>query len=81
MQKYFITGTFLRFLQSYCAVVTKKYWAPEKEEISTLTIFNLLSFCYYGILGGHILNISKTIFTKLIFHLRLRDQLPDDLFL
>ena len=44
MQKYFITGTFLRFLQSYCAVVTKKYWAPEKEEISTLTIFNLLSF-------------------------------------
>ena len=44
MQKYFITGTFLRFLQSSCAVVTKKYWAPETEKISTLTIFNLLSF-------------------------------------
>ena len=73
-------GTLLPFLQSYCAVVTKKYWTLEKEEISNLTIFLLLSFCYYGILGGHILNISKTIFTKLIFHLRLSDKLPDVLF-
>ena len=37
-------GTILRFLQSYCAVVTKKYWALEKEEISNLTIFILLRF-------------------------------------
>ena len=37
-------GTLLRFLQSYCAVVTKKYLALEKEEISILAIFILLSF-------------------------------------
>ena len=37
-------GTLLPFFQSYCAVVTKKYWALEKEEISILTIFILLSF-------------------------------------
>ena len=30
-----------------------------------------LAFSNYVILGGHILNISKAIFTKLIFHLRL----------
>ena len=29
------------------------------------------------ILAGFILNISKTIFKKLIFHLRLSDQLLD----
>ena len=74
-------GTLLPFLQSYCAVVTKKYRTLEKEEISNLTIFLLLSFCYYGILGGHILNMSKTIFTKLIFPLQLTNQLPDVPFL
>ena len=44
MEKYYIMGTLLRFLQSYCAAVTKKYWPLEKEEISNLTIFILLSF-------------------------------------
>ena len=64
-------GTFLRFLQNYCAAVTKKYWALEKQEISSLTISALFRFL------GHILNISKTIFTKVIFHLWIRDQLKD----
>ena len=36
-----------------------------------------LVFCNYIILGWHILNISKTVFWKLIFHLQLSDQLPD----
>ena len=44
MQKNYITGTLLRFLQKYCAVVTKKYWELEKEEILNLTIFVLFSF-------------------------------------
>ena len=42
-----------------------------------MIIFLLFSFCNYVILGEHILNISKTIFSKLIFHLQLGDQLPD----
>ena len=44
MEKYFITEARLCFLQNYCAIVTKKYWALEKEEILNLTIFILLSF-------------------------------------
>ena len=36
--------TLLRFLQCYCAVVPRKYWALEKEEISNITFFIVLSF-------------------------------------
>ena len=34
----------LRFLESYCAPVTKKYWALKKEGIVNLPIFVLFSF-------------------------------------
>ena len=64
-------GTLLRFVKNYCAAANKKYWALEKQEISSLTISALFRFL------GHILNISKTIFTKVIFHLWIRDQLND----
>ena len=37
-------GTLLRFLQNYCAAVTKKYWAVKKEEIVNQTTFALFSF-------------------------------------
>ena len=37
-------GKLLRFVENYCAAVTKKYWALEKEEISNLTISALFSF-------------------------------------
>ena len=40
-----------------------------------------LVFCNYVILGGHILNIFKTLFPKLIFHQWLKNQLPDVFFL
>ena len=67
--------TLLQFLENYGAAVTKRYWALKKEEILNLTIFVLFFFFNYVILGGHILNISKTMFMKLILHLRLSDQL------
>ena len=44
MEKYYITGTLLRFFQNYSVVVTKKYWALEKEEILNLIVFILVSF-------------------------------------
>ena len=28
-----ITGTLLRFLENYCAAVTKKYWALKKNKL------------------------------------------------
>ena len=37
-------GTLLRFLENYCAAVTRKYWALKKEEIVNLTIFGLFNF-------------------------------------
>ena len=37
-------GTLLRFLENYCAAVTKKYRGVEKEEIVNLKIFVLFSF-------------------------------------
>ena len=73
----------LRFLENYCATaaVTKKYWALKKEELLNPTILALFwRFCNYVMLGGHILSISKTIFTKLIFHLSLSDKLSDVFF-
>ena len=58
------------------AVVTKTFWALKGAEIFNMTIFILFVFCNYVILGGNILNISETIFTKLVFDVRLNDQLP-----
>ena len=37
-------GTLLRFVENYCAAVTKKYWALEKEEILNLAICALFNF-------------------------------------
>ena len=37
-------GTLLRFVENYCAAVTKKYWALEKSGIVNLTIFVLFNF-------------------------------------
>ena len=69
--------TLLLFLENYCAAVTKKYWSLKKEETVNLKIFFVFRFLYLRNIRGHILNISKTIFTKQIFHLHLSDQLPD----
>ena len=44
MEKHDITGTLLRFLQNYSVLVTKKYWALEKEEILNLIVLILVSF-------------------------------------
>ena len=44
MEKYYIMETLLRFHQNYCAVVTNKYLALEKEEILNLAILILLGF-------------------------------------
>ena len=70
-------GKLLRFLEKNCPPVLKKYWTLENGEILNLTIFILLVFCNYVVLGRHIVNISKAMFTKLIFNLRVSDQLPD----
>ena len=37
-------GKPLRFLENYCAALTKKYWALKKEQILNLTTFVLFSF-------------------------------------
>ena len=76
-----IKGTLLSLLEDWCAAVAKKYWALKREEILKLTISPCLVFSNYVILGGHILNIFKMIFTKLIFHLRFCDELPHVVFL
>ena len=76
MQKSCITGTLLCFSENYLAAVTKTYLILKKEEIVNMEIFVLFRFWLYAILRRNILNISKTIFEKLIFHLRLREQLP-----
>ena len=70
-------GTLFPFLKNCCAAVTKKYWALKKEELLNPTILLLFNFGKYVIFGGHILNISETIFAKLIFPLRLGEKLPD----
>ena len=36
--------TFSRFLENYCAAITKRYWALKKEKNLNLTIFVLFSF-------------------------------------
>ena len=70
------------------AAVTQTSWALEKEENENITIcvffisfvnivLEIYVFCNYVVLRKHILNISKTIFMKLIFHLRGSDQLSD----
>ena len=73
----YITGTLLPFLENYFSDFTRRYWALKKEEVLNLRIFVLFSFRDCVILGGHILNISKTIFRKLIFHGRVSDQVHD----
>ena len=62
-----------RLSDIYYDVVTKTYWALKNKEIVNLTISVLFTSCHYVVLGGYILNISKTIFPKLIFHLQLGD--------
>ena len=37
-------GTLLRFLENYCAAISKKYWPLKKEETVNVTIFVLFSF-------------------------------------
>ena len=37
-------GKLLRFLENYCAAVTKKYWALQKEQILNLTTLVVFSF-------------------------------------
>ena len=45
--------------------------------LKTRQFSSSLGYCNSIILGGHILNISKTLFTKLIFHLRLSHQVNE----
>ena len=58
-------------------VCTKFYSTLKIEEILNLAIFVLFSFLQLRNIRGHMLNISKTTFPKIIFHLRLSYQLPD----
>ena len=37
-------GKLLRFLENYCAAVTKKYWALKKEQILNLTPLVVFKF-------------------------------------
>ena len=53
----------LRFSENYPGVVTRRCLALKKEEIVNMTIFAPLVF-YYIILGGQIVNVSKTILEK-----------------
>ena len=76
MQK-LIKGKPLCFFENYFASFTKKYWALEKKKLKIWQFLSSLVFCNYVTLGEHILIISKTIFTKLILHLRLKNRLPD----
>ena len=52
----------------------------KQKHLYIIKILLSLVFCNYVILGGHILNIYKTVFLKLIFHQQLRNQLTDALF-
>ena len=87
-QELYIKGRLLRFSGSYFAVIIKTSWALKKEEIVNITIWvffisfvnivlEIYVFCNYVVLRRHILNISKTVFMKLIFHLQRSDELSD----
>ena len=74
MQKSYMKGTPTLLCTKYSTISTNVHCT---QEILNLTIFVPFSFSNYVISGGHILNISKTIFPKLILHMRIRDQLHD----
>ena len=77
MQKFYMKRTRLLFSTNYSTVCTKFYSTLKIEAILNLTIFVLFSFLSLHNIREHMLNISKTIFPKMIFHLRLSYQLPD----
>ena len=66
------------FLKIIAQLSSKIYWGLKKREIVNLAIF-VVFFFNDILLGGNIVNISKTIFLKLIFHLQPSYQLPADL--
>ena len=61
------------FINIYCSFKIEKKW-------KTWKICCLSSFRNYVILRGHILNISKTVFAKLIFCQRPQNLLSDGFF-
>ena len=65
------------FSANYSTIRTILYCTLKIEEILNLSIFVCLVFSNYVILVEPLLSISKTIFPTLIFHLRLKYQLPD----
>ena len=72
-------GHFSVFIKIFPQLSSNIYWGLKKREIVNLAIFVVFFFFNDIILGGNIVNISKTIFLKLIFHLQPSYQLPADL--
>ena len=72
-------GHFFVFLKIFVQLSLRFIGHLKKPEIVNLTFLSSLVFGNYVILGGHILNISKAKYPKLLFHLQLSYQLPADL--
>ena len=70
-------GDTCSFSTHYFTVLPKIYCTIKIEVILNLKFWSSLVFCNCVILGGHILNIWKTIFLKLMLYLRLSCQLPE----
>ena len=72
-----LSGLLFVFLKIIIHLSLRSIGHLKKKKFQIGQFSSCLDFCNYVILGGHFLSISKTIFTKLMFHLRLSDQLPD----
>ena len=69
-------GKLIRFSTIYSTVVIKVYCGFK----IVIKLLLSLVFCHCLILGRHILNIFRTVFPKLLFQQRLKNELDDVLF-
>ena len=77
MQTCYIKETRILFCTNYSTISTNVYCTLKIAETLNLRILVRFVFCNYVILGGHFLNISRTIFLKVILHLRISYELHD----
>ena len=77
MEKCYITETHILFGTNYSTISTNVYCTLKIEEISNPTIFVHFSFLQLRNITWTYSKFSKTIFLKLIFHLRITYQLND----
>lgn len=69
MKKQYINGTHLCYLSTgYFNVVSKIYCTFKIERIGNNKNFVILSFLGLSYMKGHILNVFRTVFAKLLFH-------------